>query len=178
MARINRSQQGATLIEVLVAMLVVSFGILALTGMLAAASRFGKTSEFRAVATLLASDITDRMRANKVAIADYQLLDGYDPPDKPPVIPGCDKPLECTPTELADIDMAEWATAMFYSLPGAQGYVAIDGSNNPPSAADVWVAWLDPSASENEPDAGAKECPGPFQKQNPQPRCMYFRVGL
>jgi type IV pilus assembly protein PilV len=185
MAQMNRSQQGATLIEVLVAMLVVSFGVLALTGMLAAASRFGKTSEFRSMATLLASDITDRMRANKpaVGLGDYDLLDGYDPPDSPPVIPKCDDLNKCSATELAAIDMAEWAQAMYYSLPGGQGYIVVDGSVNPPVAADVWVAWMDPSAVKEETagDSGNhQECPGPFRLDDAklQPRCMYFRVSL
>ena len=59
---------GVSLIEVLVALLVVSLGILAMSGLLTNSTRYGKTSEFRAVATLLANDIADRMRANKAGV--------------------------------------------------------------------------------------------------------------
>jgi type IV pilus assembly protein PilV len=161
----KNTQSGVSLIEVLVAMLVVSFGVLALSGLMAAASRLGKTSEFRAVATLLAADVADRMRANKIGVSSYELLNAYDPPaDAPPDANACAKPKECTPQELAAIDMADWAQALFHGLPGGQGYIAVDGTQNPPVAADVWVAWLDPKASENEStfgdDAGDhQECP-------------------
>jgi type IV pilus assembly protein PilV len=64
---VTRRQAGVALVEVLVAMLVVSVGVLAMAGLLATASRYGKTSEYRAVATLLAADMADRIRANKSA---------------------------------------------------------------------------------------------------------------
>lgn len=178
-------QLGVSLIEVLVALLVVSFGVLALSGLLASAARFGKTSEFRSVATLLASDIADRMRANKpsVALGNYEMLSAYDPPDaEPPDAPACNDLAKCTTTELAAQDVAEWNQALFHGLPGGQGYIAADGSQNPPVAADVWVAWLDPQASAEEEKAGVdnthQECPPPFRDKDPQPRCLYFRVSL
>ena len=177
------AQRGVSLIEVLVAMLVVSFGVLALSGMLGAAARFSKTSEFRAVGTLLASDIADRMRANKPAVVKggYELLNAYDPPETPPPnAKECVNKTECTVDELAAQDMAQWAQAIYYGLPGGQGYIAADNSVNPPVAADVWLAWLDPTASKDEETAGngENECPPPFRGKDVQPRCLYFRVGL
>jgi hypothetical protein len=79
--------------------------------------------------------------------------------------------------------MAQWAQALYYGLPGGQGYIAADGSQDPPVAADIWVAWIDPKASENEEPAGDaggdhQECPPSFRDKDPQPRCMYFRVSL
>lgn len=181
----KNSQLGVSLIEVLVAMLVVSFGVLALSGLMAAASRVGKTSEFRSVATLLASDVADRMRANKVAVTagNYELIDGYDPPDSAPPDPKpCGVPKECTASELAAIDLAEWKQALYYGLPQAQGFIAADGAQSPPVAADVWVAWVDPKAAEGEATGGEggdhQECPPAFRDKDPQPRCMYFRVSL
>lgn len=178
-------QLGVSLIEVLVALLVVSFGILALSGLLASAARFGKTSEFRSVATLLASDMADRMRANKpsVALGNYEMLNAYDPPEaEPPDAPACADLAKCTTAELAAQDVAEWNQALFHGLPGGQGYVAADGAQNPPVAADIWVAWLDPEASKDEAEAGTdkthQECPPPFRGVAPQPRCLYFRVSL
>jgi prepilin-type N-terminal cleavage/methylation domain-containing protein len=55
---------GFSLVEVLVAMFVVAMGILALAGLLQAATRYSKISELRSTATLLANDIADRIRAN------------------------------------------------------------------------------------------------------------------
>ena len=77
-----RRPAGVALVEVLVAMLVVSVGVLAMAGLLATASRYGKTTEFRAVATLLAADMADRIRANKAALiaasTAYDVDDGYE----------------------------------------------------------------------------------------------------
>lgn len=184
---VRRPVQGVSLIEVLVAILVVSLGVLAMSGMLATATRFGKTSEFRAVATMLASDMADRMRANKIGVSagDYELLNAYDPPDsEPPNAPACVVAKACTAAELAAKDIADWDKALFYALPGGQGYVAADGTQNPPVAADIWVAWMDPAASENEKTFGSdqqhQECPPPFRMKDAslQPRCLYFRVSL
>jgi type IV pilus assembly protein PilV len=184
-SQVCKPPRGVSLIEVLVALLVVSFGILAMSGLLANSARLSKTSEFRAVATLLAADIADRMRANKpsVALGNYELLDAYDPPDsEPPDAPPCANADQCTTAELAAQDMAQWKQALFHGLPGGQGYIAADGALNPPVAADVWVAWLDPAASDSEAKADTdethKECPPSFRDTNPQPRCLYFRVSL
>ena len=54
--RSHRPQSGVSLVEVLVALLVVSLGMLAMVGLLGTAARFGKTSELRSSATLLAQD--------------------------------------------------------------------------------------------------------------------------
>lgn len=181
----RRPQAGATMIEVLVAMLVVSFGVLAVSGLLAAASRFGKTSEYRSVATLLAADITDRMRANRPAVplGNYEMVDAYTVPTEPPAeAADCADMAACVPAELAAIDLAEWARSIYFNLPGGRGFVTFNAADE---SADIWVAWLDPEASKNEAKAGTddthQECPPAFQIDDPdipQPRCMYFRVGL
>ena len=57
-------QRGASLIEVLVAILIVSMGVIAMGGLLASSSRLGKASESRAIAGLLAADLADRVKAN------------------------------------------------------------------------------------------------------------------
>lgn len=179
-------QRGVSLIEVLVALLVVSLGVLAVTGLQATAARYGKTSEFRAMATLLASDIADRMRANKPAVkaGSYALSGEFSPIDSAPEIPTCVDPGSCEKEELAAIDIAEWKRAMFSSLPNPDGYVVTEVIGTEVVAADVWVAWLDPSASSGETkadsddDENRKECPPGFRDLDPQPRCLYVRVGF
>ncbi len=178
-------QRGVSLIEVLVALLVVSLGVLAVTGLQATAARYGKTSEFRAMATLLASDLADRMRANKVAASDgdYVLAGEYAPIESLPDVPTCNIPNGCLKDEMAAIDIAEWRRALFSGLPGSDGYVSTSVINTQ-VVADIWVAWLDPSASSNETkadsddDENKKECPPGFRDLDPQPRCLYVRVGF
>lgn len=186
----RRPHSGVSLIEVLVAMLVVSMGVLAVAGLLATASRYGKTSEFRAVATLLASDIVDRVRANKPAVdaatggdvAAYNMVAGYDSwATKPDDFGGCAIVDSCTPAEIAQQDRAEWGQTVFNSLPGGAAFVQLADDPKAVPAADVWIAWLDPEASDDEAtaDDGARfECPENFRSVDPAPRCAYFRVGL
>jgi type IV pilus assembly protein PilV len=184
---LNRRQRGVALVEVLVAMLVVSVGVLAMAGLLAMASRYGKTSEYRAVATLLASDMADRIRANKAAliadVTDYDVTNEYDDWGDEPAEPGeCASASQCTPAEIAARDIAEWSQSVYGALPGGAGFVSVSevgdaGGPRRNYAADVWIAWLDPDADSGLPTAD-RECPPAFQGEEPQPRCTFFRMGL
>lgn len=181
----NRSyQQGATLIEVMVSALIVAFGILAMIALQSNAIKFNKTSEYRSVATLLANDLADRMRVNAedgAMTGQYDLLDAYvDPTGTVPARQDCATPTNCTAAELARRDLGEWRRALYFSLPGGNGYVRSDATNR---AVDIWVAWIDPAeAAATVGDNGAvKECPTgflPAAAGATVPRCMYFRIGL
>ena len=179
-----RREAGVSLIEVLVALLVVSFGVLAMSGLLTNATRYGKTSEFRAVATLLASDIADRMRANIPGVKNgsYALAEKYERLSSPPAENlNCTEAKPCTGDNgagMAAKDLADWRRALYFGLPGGAGYVSVKADG---TAADVWVAWTDPSAVEEAlaADEGRQECPDEFAGEaDPRPRCAYFRVGL
>jgi len=62
------SSKGFTLIEVLVTIVVVSIGLLGLAGLQISGLRANVSSEARSKATLLASDIIERMRANPLGV--------------------------------------------------------------------------------------------------------------
>lgn len=59
---------GFTLIEVLVTIVVVAIGLLGLAGLQISGLRANTSSEARSKATLLATDIIERMRANPVGV--------------------------------------------------------------------------------------------------------------
>ena len=59
------SQQGFTLIEVMVAVFVLAVGILGMAGMQAVSVRESQNSIFRSQADILAGDMADRLRANR-----------------------------------------------------------------------------------------------------------------
>jgi Tfp pilus assembly protein PilV len=61
---IRSRQGGASLIEVLVAVLILSFGLLSLGAMLSLSVQMPKLSGFRTTATNIASDHIERIRAN------------------------------------------------------------------------------------------------------------------
>jgi len=184
MTRHRVSQRGASLIEVLVAILIVSMGILALAGLLGVSSRLNKTSEFRAVAGLLAADIADRMRANRPgadALA-YAVTTTTLASAAPAEAAACASATNCTAAELAAIDTAQWQAVLFNSLPQGTGYVAYTANSG---VADVWVMWRDPkavavgtSADNTLINAGMdRRCPPDFSTSD-SPSCLFFRIGL
>lgn len=66
----NPSQHGFTLIEVMVAVVVLSIGLLGLAGLQITGLRNNQSASFRSTATVLAYDITDAMRANRTDARD------------------------------------------------------------------------------------------------------------
>ncbi|WP_025916587.1 type IV pilus modification protein PilV [Herminiimonas sp. CN] len=57
-------QAGVGLIEVLISILIASFGLLGLAGLQVASLRYQKVAQFRSTASQYTADIADRMRAN------------------------------------------------------------------------------------------------------------------
>ncbi|WP_421682468.1 type IV pilus modification protein PilV [Stutzerimonas urumqiensis] len=97
-------ERGATLIEVLVALLVLSIGLLGLAGLQMAAIKSNHSAYYRSQATVLAYDITDRMRANRA-----DALNGVY--DTALTNVACDPDLAATGT-LAEKDVAEWLNSL------------------------------------------------------------------
>lgn len=176
-------QRGATLIEVLVSILLLSLGVLAMAAMQANAVQYGKTSEFRSLATLLANDLADRMRANHPSGADmsvYNLTDAYKRLTSAPAetATGCDANHPCTFPEMAAFDLAQWRRNVFNQLPAGTAYVSMSAAGAKPVTADIWIAWTDPaSASGSEKTPAVDACPSTF-KQPDEVRCMYFHIVL
>lgn len=113
-------QRGATLIEVLVAMLILSVGLLGLAGMQMTALQSNQSAYYRSQATVLAYDVIDRMRANRA-----DALNGvYDIALKNET---CDPKLGPSGT-LAQRDVAEWLNSLSCLLsPDARGSVVRNG---------------------------------------------------
>jgi len=178
----RRRQGGVSLIEVLVAILVASAGVLAMAGLLGVAARFGKTTEFRSMATLLVADLADRIRANKQGKTLYVLNNTTLATGGATAAAACANVNLCTIAELAAIDLAAWQRTLFNSLPNGTGYISAVDAND---MLDVWVVWTEPDALStsdyrNSFDTGkeaSQGCPPGFDI-DPVPRCMYFRLGL
>lgn len=176
----RRHQRGVSLIEVLVSVLVISMGLLSMAGLLGTAARYSKTSESKAIATLLIADIVDRMEANRGGMASYEYKPDALATSAPDAAAECETPTKCTNAELAAIDLAEWQATLFNTLTGGTGYVTVSDADN--RLLDVWVLWSDPSAVSGVEymNAGTTgyTCPPEFKDFNPLPRCVFLRVGL
>ncbi|AGA87861.1 type IV pilus modification protein PilV [Stutzerimonas stutzeri] len=113
-------QRGATLIEVLVAMLILSVGLLGLASMQMTALQSNQSAYYRSQATVLAYDIIDRMRANRAdalnGVYDIAIQNQACKPD-----------LAASGT-LAKRDVAEWLNSISCLLSAdARGSVVRDG---------------------------------------------------
>ena len=68
---LGRWQAGVSLVEVLVAVVVLSIGLLGLAGLQASGIRVGQSSIYRSQAAQLAYDMVDRMRVNVASAGSY-----------------------------------------------------------------------------------------------------------
>ncbi|MBA2491385.1 MAG: type IV pilus modification protein PilV [Gammaproteobacteria bacterium] len=114
--------KGFTLIEVLVALAIVSIGLLAIAALQATGLRVNHGAYLRTQASYVAYDIADRMRANlAAAVAGNYQVNANTPPTAPvaPAAPGSGFDCitnftgtsvanTCGPAELAQADLFEW----------------------------------------------------------------------
>ena len=103
------------MLETLVTLVVISFWLLGSAGVQTVALKLNKSSQFRNQAVLLASEMAERMEANKAgAISGQYIYNGGT------VSPGADCSLTaCGATQLAVFDLYEWSARARAALPGA-----------------------------------------------------------
>lgn len=121
-------QRGTTLIEVLVAILILSIGLLGIAGLQASAMRYAQGSWARAAVSTNLSDLADRIRANPDASdTAYQLTSTYATQraaiDTLTVAQDC-LTVACTADQLADFQLKQWQMAIARDMPGAAGFVS------------------------------------------------------
>ena len=135
--RANRSSDaGFTLIEMLVALLVLSLGLLGLAALQAQSLRYNTDAYLRTQATTLAYDILDRMRANNTGAA----AGAYERTAAPTgTIKNCES-VACTTAELALYDCDRWYKALAARLPRPLGTVSsIDSTGNQHTITIRWT---------------------------------------
>lgn len=122
----NRNETGFTLLEVLVAIVVISLGLLGLAGLQAATLRNNQIAYYRAIAIQQTYDMADRIRANQKGATDgeYDALDASIPAD-----PDC-VTNTCTAAQMAVADHSQWNNNNARMLPGGLGTVASAGGGS------------------------------------------------
>jgi len=127
-----RRQRGISIVEALVALVVIAVGMLGIAGLYLSSMQASRSAKLRSHAVELASSIADRIRANRDAAAAY----GTDTYGGKPAAQGCDAAKRCTPAELAQDDLARWIADIREALPGAAavtGTVTVTDRNRPES---------------------------------------------
>ncbi|EIJ43889.1 type IV pilus modification protein PilV [Beggiatoa alba B18LD] len=122
---------GFTLIEMLIALLVLSIGLLGVAALQTTGQRFNHSAYVRTQATFLAYDLMDRIRTNPVQAANGAYGIGF----FTSISNAKDCATQvCTPAELKDYDLSEWGkavgviavTGQIVALPNPEAGVAYD----------------------------------------------------
>jgi type IV pilus assembly protein PilV len=131
----SRARRGGfSLIEVLVSILVLSFGMLGVASLLATSLSGSHASSLRTQAIVLADDLADRMRANRTTAVSPgpNNYEGIAPTEN-----RCRSvhyghrhaaPVACTPQELAADDLFDWVAQVAAALPAGTAVVCIDST--------------------------------------------------
>lgn len=144
----QHGQLGFTLVEVLIAVVVLSVGLLGLSALQAFSVKMNHGAYLRSQATTLAYEIADAMRANRdrILASDDENATAYNAacPDDT----SCNLSYARANTNVASDDMGEWCNRLACLLPNGTGTVeiieVIDGdgdSNNDQATARVDVTW-------------------------------------
>ena len=141
-------QQGLTLIEVMIALAVFSFGLLALAALMASGLKYNTSALHRSYATSQAYDIAERMRANRLGLDHYNSLSGIG------IDTDCFETVTetetgCTPEQMAKYDSWEWNSDNDRLLPEGAGTVNLKSEDS--GIYTITVAWND----DRNPDTAA-----------------------
>jgi type IV pilus assembly protein PilV len=151
LSRVNR-EQGLTMFEILITIVVVSIGLLGLAGLQFTGLRAANSAQQHSQAILLAQDIKERIRANPGAALSpnfaYNNVSLNSSSSPSPV--NCVANL-CTPAQMAGYDVYQWyglivpAAGNKPLLPNA----SIDISGNDGVNFQVRIQWGDPDGPQS-----------------------------
>lgn len=119
------AQAGIGMIEVMVAMVIVAFAMLALIGAQASALRYQNSAHLRATASRFGEDLAERVRANLGGAHEgaYNLpRQAY--PALDTLAPACFDLGHCTARELASQDIHDWRSRLGRALTGGWGDIS------------------------------------------------------
>ncbi|WP_447554337.1 type IV pilus modification protein PilV [Vreelandella sp. EE22] len=122
----RKAQLGLSLLESLIAMLIMSIGLLGVVALQTQALSQQRSAYLDTQATNMAQDMLDRIRANKRQASAYQLGSGQ----------------SSSGTGLVARDTAEWVSDLEAVLPQGQGAITVDLPD-----VSVTVSFKEPAAS-------------------------------
>ena len=130
-------QQGFGLVESLVALVVISVGMIGIAALYGQGIGASRTAFYRTVAVNLTADMADRIRVNRIAGDAY----ADDEADN-----GCDEGDECNPAEMAAHELFRWNAQVQGQLPGGESEILFNPGT--PPTYTITVRWDEPSAED------------------------------
>ncbi|HLI18249.1 MAG TPA: type IV pilus modification protein PilV [Rhodanobacteraceae bacterium] len=144
----RKNISGFSLLEVLIAVVVVSLGMLGVGAALVTVHRTTASSYLQQQSAQLASDIIERMRQNVsgAQLGDYDIAYTGGAVTAPAVM--CDPTgAACTAAQQAAYDLWQWLNGMNTLLPGASANVAVALTGTGSYEATVTVSYNDAPAA-------------------------------
>ena len=148
----KHGQRGISLIESMIALVVLALGIMGLAGVQTRMLVESRTANYRAIAVGLIDDLNNRMLLNRTAAfaGSYRVGTNSTTWDGTQTVPLAAKDClaaACTGTNLAQSDLQQWRAAVTAALPGSD--VNVFASTTDPRQIGIAVGW-----SANEGKAG------------------------
>jgi type IV pilus assembly protein PilV len=161
----HQSEQGLGLLEVLIALLVLSVGLMGATSMRLQAQAAAQQAEWQHQALLAAQAITQAMRSNPSAMAQGAYTAEHTDDTLGSAAHHPCHIRACPPTGRAEHDVLAWRAHLAAQLPDGRGILQAIG----PTQRRIVVMWSAPSADNATP------CPPPWDRQR---SCWVLEVGL
>jgi type IV pilus assembly protein PilV len=125
-------QQGLSLLEAMIALVIISVGLLGIAALQINALKQNNSAYWHSKAVWIAHDMAERMRANNSAIGAYHTIDTANA-----YAQDCET-TACTPANMVIADAAEWK-AMVETLPAGRGTI----SQPTTGKTEITVMWDD-----------------------------------
>ena len=137
----RNTESGFSMVEVLVALVVLAIGLLGIAALYLNSLQSGRTAIYRTQAITLAADLADRIRMNRTAQAAYASVFT----DLPLEVGTCATTGGCSDADLAATDLASWKAEISQQLPNGQGQVAVTApvAAGEPTTYVVTVQWAE-----------------------------------
>jgi type IV pilus assembly protein PilV len=186
--RAFRAHLGASMIEVLVALLIISLGLLGIGGISAATFGYNKAAQLRLTGLSLVNDYADRARLNVYGydLGSYAIELDDDVPsaddveDAEGALVVNEAAAATAAANVAQFDRALFQRTVADRLPQGRAIVVTNPTVNARNI-DVWLLWREPQTDLEDSLflAGQFNCPDDLSEEDQAVySCMYFKVGL
>jgi type IV pilus assembly protein PilV len=140
------SNSGFTLVEVLIALVILSIGMLGIAALLLNSLQSSRTALLRSQAVVLASDLAERIRSNRSAGTVYDT--SVTP--APALVPACESTgSDCSAADMASNDLKRWQNAVSAALPGGAGNVVVQQITTTVNRYTIAISWVQSGDSDN-----------------------------
>lgn len=166
-----KAQRGFSLLEVLVSMLVIMFGLLGMAGMQMLAVNNTETARYNTMAAMFASNMAANIQGNKAywgTPPNSVSVNGATVTGGPAVSSKDCVATTCSPSEVAYYDLTNWGRSLLgkingtvasQGLPGGTGALACSSATTP-AGCTLTISWTEKNIALTTPAAGASAAIG------------------